>query len=204
MIYAKLVLVLLILTSSWYSVLSADWKWSSKITPKDYPIIIGCINQYTGEIKKSLNQTFSACYHGTKGWKNLRFPSKKQFETMKKIYDTRAKMITAMTLINHESQFDSNAKWCHKWWCDYGLFQIRDKNWWKWMTNEQQMKWFRDRKAWQLSPKGNCYRRVLEKNHENLLRCVFARHHWDLKGTAKYPSDRYAEWKFYNQLDFNF
>lgn len=175
---------------------------NAKTIPKDYPIIIGCINQITWEIKKPLNQTFSACYHWTKWWKNLRFPSKKQFELMKQVYNTRAKIITAIVLINHESQFDSNAKWCHKFWCDYWIFQIRDINGGKWMTDKKQMEWFRYRKAWQLSTKGNCYNRVLEGNKENLLRCVFARHNGTLSWQSKYPTDRYEEWKFYNSITF--
>jgi len=202
MVYGKSLWILFSLALSGAVILSAEWKTAPKIVPKDYPIIIGCINQYTGEIKNPLNQTYSACYHWTKWWKNLRFPSKKQYETMKIVFNTRAKMVTALTLINHESQFDSKAKWCHKWWCDYGLLQIRDVNWWKNMTDRQQMEWFSNRKAWQLSPKGNCYHRVQEWNRENLLRCVFARHHGDKLGTAKYPSDRYSEWKFYNSLNF--
>lgn len=202
MLYGKSLWILFSIAFSGALILSAEWKSTPKIVPKDYPIIIGCINQITGEIRSPLNQTYSACYHGSKGWKNLRFPSKKQMELMKKVYDTRAKIVTAMTLMNHESQFDSKAKWCHKWWCDYWLFQIRDSNGWAKMSDLQQMEWFRDRKAWQLSSKWNCYRRIQEWNRENLLRCVFARHHGDLKGTAKYPADRYDEWKFYQSLNF--
>lgn len=202
MIYAKLFWILFSFVISWSIVLSAEWKASEKIKPLDYPIIIGCINQITWEIKKPLNQTYAACYHWSKGWKNLRFPSKTQLKTMNEVFKSRASIITAMTLINHESQFDSKAKWCHKWWCDYGLFQIRDVNWWKKMSDKQQMEWFKKRKAWQLSSKWNCYQRVLQGSHEKVLRCVFARHHWDLKWTAKYPTDRLAEWKFYSSLIF--
>lgn len=70
------------------------------------------------------------------------------------------------------------------------------------MTNKQQMEWFKKRKEWQISPQGNCYKRVLQKDKEKLLRCVFARHNGALLGTDKYPTDRYAEWKFYNGLSF--
>lgn len=199
--YGKILWILLCIAIGLQEMPTAWWV-SPKIVPKDYPTIIGCINQYTGEIKKPLNQTYSACYHWSKGWKNLRFPSKAQLKTMREVFDTRAKLITAMTLINHESQFDSKAKGCHKWWCDYGLLQIRDVNGWKNMTDREQMEWFSKRKAWQLSPKGNCYHRVKEWNRENLLRCVFARHNWVLDWKAKYPSDRYAEWKFYNNINF--
>lgn len=200
--YGKLVTILLCIVCSSIPILTAYWKPTPKIIPKDYPIIIWCINQFTGEIKKPLNQTFSACYHWTKWWKNLMFPSKKQLKTMQEVYNTRAKIVTAMTIMNHESQFDSKAKWCHKWWCDIWLFQIRDiYGWWK-MTDKQQMEWFNNRKAWQLSPKGNCYKRVQQWNRENLLKCVFARHRWDRFITDKYPTDRYIEWKFYNSLQF--
>ena len=202
MIYGKLLWILFGIALSGALILSAEWKATPKIVPKDYPIIVWCINEITHEIRSPLNQTYSACYHGTKWWKNLRFPSKKQMELMGKTYDTHAKIVTAMTLINHESQFDSKAKWCHKWWCDYWLFQIRDSNGWAKMSDLQQMEWFKNRKAWQLSSKGNCYKRVQEWNRENLLRCVFARHHWDRVGTAPYPSGRYEEWKFYNTLNF--
>lgn len=64
------------------------------------------------------------------------------------------------------------------------------------------MEWFSNRKAWQLSPKGNCYKRVILGNRENLLKCIYARHRGDRYITDKYPTDRYTEWKFYNQLDF--
>lgn len=179
---------------------SVEWA-STKISPADYPIIVGCINQYTWEIRKPLNQTYSACYHGTKWWKNLRFPSKTQFKLLREVFKNKRGMVTAMTLINHESQFDPKAKGCHKGWCDIGLFQIRDIYWGGKMTQKQQMEWFRDRKAWQLSVKGNCYQHINSWT-ERLLRCVFARHRWDTDGYAKYPTERLAEWKFYQSLNF--
>lgn len=201
MYYAKLSAILLSIIISWTSILTTEWKSTPKITTKDYPIIVGCINQITWEFKKPLNQTYAACYHWTKGWKNLRFPSKQQLKTMKEVYGNRAWVITAMTLINHESQFDSKAKWCHKWWCDYWLLQIRDVNGWKKMSDKQQMEWFKNRKAWQLSSKWNCYQHK-GKSQQRILRCIFARHNWVLDWFAKYPSDRIAEWKFYNSLNF--
>ena len=201
MVYAKSLWIFWIIAISWAFVLNAYWS-GSKIVPKDYPTIIGCINQYTWEIKKPLNQTYSACYHGTKWWKNLRFPSKTQFKLLREVFKNKRGMVTAMTIINHESQFDKNAKWCHKWGCDYGIFQIRDVNGWKNMTQKQQMEWFANRKAWQLSPKWNCFRRVEEWNSENIIKCVFARHHWDLQWTARYPTARFEEWKFYKSINF--
>lgn len=201
MSYAKLLWILFSIAVSGFSFLSAEWKSTPKIAPKDYPIIIGCINQYTWEIKSPLNQTYSACYHWTKWWKNLRFPSKEQLKLMREVYKNRAWIVTAMTLINHESQFDKNAKWCHKGWCDIWLFQIRDIYWgWK-MTQKQQMEWFANRKAWQMSEKWNCYQHK-DSWQERMLRCVFARHRWDTNGFAKYPSDRLTEWKFYNSINF--
>lgn len=200
--YAKFISILCIVAVSWSLYLSAEWRWWKKIIPKDYPIIIGCINEITWEIKSPLNQTNSACYHGSKGWKNLRFPSKKQFQQMKDVFKNKRWMVTAMTLINHESQFDSNAKGCSKNGCDWWIFQIRWVNWWKSMNDKQQMQWFANRKNWQLSANWNCYQRVLQGNNDAVLRCVFARHHWDLLWSARYPTARFREWKFYNSINF--
>lgn len=202
MLYAKLVWILLSIAISSGIILEAEWKSPQKIIPKDYPIIIGCINQYTGEIKKPLNQEYSACYYWSKWWKNLRFPSKKQYETMKIVYNTRAKMVTAMTLMNHESQFDSKAVGKHKYWKDCWIFQIRDIYWWCKMTDRQQMEWFNKRKEGQLSPKGTCYHRVQEWNREKLLKCVFNRHNGQTNPNSSYAVWRYEEWKFYNSLQF--
>lgn len=201
MVYAKFFSVLLIIAGCWNFVFTASWKSTPKIVPKDYPIIIGCINEITWEIKKPLNQEYSACYHWTKGWKNLRFPSKSQLKMMKEVYKTRAWVVTAMTLMNHESQFNRLAKWCHKGGCDYGLFQIRDVNGWKNMTDRQQMEWFKNRKAWQMSPSGNCYQHK-DSWQQRMLRCIFARHNWVLDWFARYPSKRLEEWKFYTSLNF--
>lgn len=199
MIYAKLVWILLSFAVGGTIILTAEWKSTPKIIPKDYPIIIWCINEITGEIRKPLNQEYSACFHGTKGWKNLRFPSKEQMKLMKEVFKNRSWMLTAMTLMNHESQFNKNAKWCHQWWCDYGLFQIRDVNWGKNMTQKQQMQWFATRKASQI--KWNCSQHV-KSWQERLLRCIFARHRGDTDWFAKYPSKRLEEWRFYNSLNF--
>lgn len=176
---------------------------AQKIVPRDYPILVWCRNQVTGEIRNPMNASAQdgGCFYG-KNWKNLMFPSKSQMKLLKEVYGNRGAIVTAMTLINHESQFNSKAKWCHKGGCDYWLLQIRDVNGGKNMTDKQQLEWLKNRKAWQISPQGNCYKRVLEKNKEKLLRCVFARHNGVLSGQAKYPSDRYAEWNFYNGLNF--
>lgn len=199
--YARLIWILLSVAISWSFILSTEWKSTPKIVPKDYPIIIGCINQFTGEIKKPLSQEYWACYHWSKWWKNLRFPSKEQLKLMKEVYKNRAWMVTAMTLMNHESQFNKDAKWCHKGGCDYSLFQIRDVNGWKTMTQKQQMQWFATRKASQIKAWWNCSQHV-KSWQERLLRCIFARHRWDTDGFAKYPSDRLKEWRFYNSLTF--
>lgn len=199
MVYAKLIWILFSIAACWSAFLSVEWKSTPKIIPKDYPIVIWCINQITWEIRKPLNQTYSACYHWTKGWKNLRFPSKEQLKLMKEVYKNRSWMVTAMTLMNHESKFDKNAKWCHKWGCDIGLFQIRDIYWWWKMTQKQQMQWFATRKESQI--KWNCSQHV-NSWQQRLLRCIFARHRWDTDWFAKYPSDRLEEWRFYNSINF--
>lgn len=201
MVYAKIIGVLLIIATSWGTFLNVEWKTSQKIVPQDYPIYVWCINEITWEIKKPLNQEYSACFYWTKGWKNLRFPSKEQLKLMKEVYKNRAWVVTAMTLINHESQFNKDTKWCHKWWCDYWIFQIRDIYWWKNMTQKQQMEWFKKRKDFQLSKNWNCYQHK-DSWQERILRCVFARHNWALSGFAKYPSKRLEEWRFYNSLNF--
>jgi hypothetical protein len=198
----KILLTLISVVLNISNIYATETKIAKAIIPKDYPIIIGCINQITWEIRKPLNQTFSACYHWNKGWKNLRFPSKTQLKLLKLAFKSKKGITVALTLINHESQFDSKAKWCHKNWCDYGILQIRDVNWGKNMNDEAQINWLKKRIAWQLSEKWNCYHRVKEKNDEKILKCLFARHHWDLLGTASYPSARYQEWKYYNGLTF--
>lgn len=202
MVYARLLWIFLCFAVGSNFILWAEWKSTPKIVPKEYPIIIWCINQITWEIRKPLNQTFAGCYHWSKGWKNLRFPSKEQLRLMKEVYKTRAWVVTAMTLMNHESQFNPKAKGCSKNWCDIWLFQIREVNWGAKMNDKQQMEWFAKRKEWQLSPKWNCYHRVKEWNHEKILKCVFARHNWVLVWTAPYPTKRYEEWKFYNSIQF--
>lgn len=198
-----LLLVFLLVSGYVYTADAKKTQETSKIVPRDYPILIGCRNQVTGEIKKPLNSSPQdwGCFYG-KNWKNLMFPSKSQYKTMQEVYKNRGAIVTALVLINHESQFNSKAKWCHKWWCDYWLLQIRDIYGGAKMSDKQQMEWFKKRKEWQISPQGNCYHRVLQKDKEKLLRCVFARHNGVLSGQAKYPSDRYAEWKFYNGLSF--
>lgn len=201
MVYGKTLWILFSIAIGWAFILTAQWKSTPKIVPKDHPIIIGCINQYSWEIKKPLNQTYSACYYWTKGWKNLRFPNKRQLQDMKSVFKNRAWVVTAMTLINHESQFDSNAKGCSKNGCDWWIFQIREVNWWKKMSDKQQMEWFRNRKNWQLSPQWNCDQH-LQSWQQRVLRCIFARHHWDLDWFAKYPSERLQEWRFYNNISF--
>lgn len=196
-------LVFLLVSGYQYTAVSGKTQETPKIQARDYPILVWCRNQVTGEIKKPMNSSPQdwGCFYG-KNWKNLMFPSKSQMKLLKEVYWSRGGIVTAMTLINHESQFNSKAKWCHKWWCDYWLLQIRDIYGGAKMTNKQQMEWFKKRKEWQISPQGNCYKRVLQKDKEKLLRCVFARHNGALLGTDKYPTDRYAEWKFYNGLSF--
>lgn len=198
-----LLLVFLLVSGYVYTADAKKTQETSKIVPRDYPILIGCRNQATGEIKKPLNSSPQdwGCFYG-KNWKNLMFPSKSQYKTMQEVYKNRGAIVTALVLINHESQFNSKAKWCHKWWYDHWLLQIRDIYGGAKMTDKQQMEWFKKRKEWQISPQGNCYHRVLQKDKEKLLRCVFARHNGVLSGQAKYPSDRYAEWNFYNGLNF--
>ena len=77
----------------------------------DYPYIIACRNQITGEIKKPINSNTDdgGCFYG-KNWKNLMFPSRSQLKDLKSVYIDRQAIITAITLISHESQFDSKAK----------------------------------------------------------------------------------------------
>ena len=166
---------------------------------KDYPIIIACENIYTGEFKTPKNESVedNGCALW-KGYKNILLPSKAQMKLLKEVYTSKDEIITAMVLINHESQFNKNAKGCHKNGCDYGLLQIRDVNGWKNMTQKEQMEWFKKRKASQLKKGGNCYKRMNE-SQENGVRCVFARHHWDLSGKNKYPTARYNEWKYYQK-----
>lgn len=173
-----------------------------KAQVRDYPYIIACRNQVTGEIKTPINSNpdDGGCFYG-KNWKNLMFPSRSQLKELKAVYWNRQAILTAITLIDHESQFYSKAKGCHNGGCDYGLFQIRDVNGGKNMTDREQMEWFKNRKAWQLSDQGNCSQHK-ESGHERLLRCVFARHNGVTNWFAKYPSDRLAEWKFYSTLDF--
>lgn len=199
MVYARLLWIFLCFAVGSTFILWAEWKSTPKIIPKEYPMIVWCINQITWEIRKPLNQTFAGCYHWSKGWKNLRFPSKEQLRLMKEVYKTRAWVITAMTLMNHESQFDSKARWCHKGGCDIWLFQIRDIYWGGKMTQKEQMQWFAKRKASQIA--WNCSQHV-NSWQERLLRCIFARHRGDTDGFAKYPSDRLEEWRFYNSLSF--
>lgn len=173
---------------------------------ESYPIIIACKNTKTNEFVKPKNKSIEdgGCLIG-KNMKNIMLPSKDQMKLMKEVFKDRASIITAITLMNHESQFNPKAKGCHKGGCDYGLFQIRDVNGGKKLTQKEQMEWFRDRKASQLKKWGNCSHRLKEWQ-EATLRCIFARHHGDLKGSAKYPSDRYNEWKFYNEYfkDYSF
>lgn len=164
-----------------------------------YPIVIWCHNPGTREVKKPINKSPQdwACYYG-KWWKNILIPSLSQYKDLKTVFKTEWGMLTAMTLISHESQWDSKAKWCSPNGCDYGLLQIRWVNGWAKMNDKQQMEWFKKRKEWQMSPKWNCYQRFLQGNKEKLLRCVFARHHGDLLWTAPYPTERYREWIYIN------
>lgn len=196
-----MIAVLIAIGIIWMTVKTSMAYVPNRVAPREFPAVIACINQVTWEIRKPLNDSESACFHW-QNWKNLRFPSRSQLTEMRKVFRDRASLVTAITLINHESQFNSKAKWCHRWGCDYGLFQIRDVNWWKKMTDKQQMEWFYKRKTWQLSSSWNCHHRVVERNHEKILRCIFARHHWDLLWTAQYPTARLQEWKFYNSIKF--
>ncbi len=171
---------------------------------ESYPIIIACKNTKTNEFVKPKNKSVEdgGCLIG-KNMKNVLLPSKDQMKLMKEVFKDRDAIITAITLMNHESQFNAKAKGCHKKGCDIGLFQIRDIYGWAKKTQKEQMIWFRDRKAAQI--KGNCSHRV-EEWQEATLRCIFARHRGDLSGQAKYPTDRLNDWKFYKEYlkDFSF
>ena len=168
---------------------------------KDYPIIIACFNQTTGTFHTPKNESVEdgGCLIG-KNMKNILLPSKSQMRLLKEVYGDRLSIITAITLINHESQFNHKSKWCHNGGCDYGLMQIRDVNGGKNMTEKQQMEWFKTRKAHQMhNPRWTCSRTTAKGNQDNTLRCVFARHNGVLDFYAKYPSDRLREHKFYKQ-----
>ena len=182
------------------SVLTTDAK-EPPIILKDYPIIIACFNQSTWQFVTPRNESVED--GGCLIWpnmKNILLPSKSQMRMLKKVYGDRTSIITAITLINHESQFNHNSKWCHKWGCDYGLLQIRDVNGGKKMTQEQQMQWFKTRKAHQMHNKNwTCSRTTAKGNQENTLRCIFARHNGVLDFYAKYPSDRLREHRFYTK-----
>lgn len=117
---------------------------------------------------------------------------------IKEVFGDRASMITAITLMNHESQFNPRTVGCHKNGCDYGLFQIRDINGGKTMTTKEQMQWFKKRKAHQMSV-GTCSRTTKAGNRNTILRCIFARHNGVLDFYAKYPSDRLREHEFYTE-----
>lgn len=173
---------------------------------KDYPIVVGCKNVKTGKFVDPKNSSIEdgACLIWP-NMKNMLIPSKSQMKLLKEVFNDKAAIITAITLINHESQFNSKAKGCHKGGCDYGLFQIRDVNGGKKMDDKKQMEWFRDRKASQLKKGGNCNHR-LKDGQEATLRCVFARHNGVLSGKAAYPTARYQDWKFYNEYfkDYEF
>ena len=171
------------------------------IVLRDYPIIISCYNQKTGEFIKPRNGSVQD--GGCLIWpnmKNILLPSKKQMQEIKSVFGDRASIITAITLMNHESQFNPNAKGCHKGGCDYGLFQIRDVNWGKNMTTKEQMEWFKKRKEHQMNnERGTCSRTTAKGNHSEILRCIFSRHNGVLNFYAKYPSDRLKEHKFYTK-----
>ena len=180
------------------SALTADAKWNA-IVLKDYPIIIKCFNQDTWEFVNPRNESVEdgGCLIG-KNMKNILLPSKHQMREMKAVFGDRASIITAITLINHESQFNPKSKGCHWNGCDYGLLQIRDVNGGKNMTTKQQMEWFKKRKAHQMTV-GTCSRTTAKGNRNNTLRCIFARHNGVLDFYAKYPSDRLREHKFYTE-----
>lgn len=182
------------------SALTVDAK-EPPIILKDFPIIIACFNQSTGEFVAPRNESVED--GGCLIWpnmKNILLPSKSQMRLLKKVYGDRASIITAITLINHESQFNHKSKWCHNGGCDYGLLQIRDVNGGKNMTQEQQMQWLKTRKAHQMyNPKGTCVKTTAKGNQDNTLRCIFARHNGVLDFYAKYPLDRLREHKFYTK-----
>ena len=78
---------------------------------KDYPIIIACFNQTTGTFHTPKNESVEdgGCLIG-KNMKNILLPSKSQMRLLKEVYGDRLSIITAITLINHESQFNHKSK----------------------------------------------------------------------------------------------
>jgi len=78
---------------------------------KDYPIIIACFNQNTGTFHTPKNESVEdgGCLIG-KNMKNILLPSKSQMRMLKEVYGDRLSIITAITLINHESQWNHKSK----------------------------------------------------------------------------------------------
>ena len=92
----------------------AEAKTQAGVILKDYPVIISCFNQETKTFHEPRNESVEdgGCLIG-KNMKNILLPSKKQMQEIKSVFGDRASIITAITLINHESQFNPLTKGCH-------------------------------------------------------------------------------------------
>lgn len=165
------------------------------ITFQEYPTLVKCYDYKTRLMHDPVN---NSCMIG-KTMKNVWLPSASQMRLIKEVFHNRKDMYVPLAIINKESQFDVNARSCNKFACASGIMQITDVNGGKRMDSKEQLQWFKDRKAHQLSV-GTCSKTAKSGNHEKLIRCVFARHFGDLDFYGKYANEGMDMYRFYENL----
>lgn len=144
----------------------------------DYPTLVACYKDWT--IVKSLNASPEGCYMG-KWWSNVYLPSLSQHKLLTdNFWDN---IYSKMAIINHESQWNSNAVWVHKYWKDCGLLQIRDIYGGCKMNDQQQMDWLK------VKIENSKARPVCKKyTWEKLIRCVFMKHNGQVRIYKEYDN----------------
>jgi len=165
------------------------------ITFKEYPTLVACYDYSKGTFRTPVKWSCMIW----KTMKNVWLPSASQMRLMKEVFHNRKDLYVPLAIINKESQFDVNARSCNKFACASGIMQVTDANGGKKMDTKEQLQWFKDRKAHQLTV-GTCSKTAKSGNHEKLIRCVFARHFGDLDFYGKYANEGMDMYRFYEGL----
>lgn len=167
----------------------------NRIVFQEYPTLVKCYDYSTGLMHKPVK---GSCLIG-KTMKNVYLPSAYQMRIFKEAYVTREYIYAPLAIANWESQFDINARSCNEYACASGIMQITDANGGLSMDTYEQLKWFADRKEYQIT-KWTCSNTAATWNHEKLLRCVFARHYGTLDFYGKYVNEKMDMYEFYKEL----
>lgn len=188
-----LVLMLLLLLAFLFE--KANAKEQTKTIIKNYSFTAGCQNLSTLKTQLPKDSSLTGC-HLWKNYMRIMTPTKTQWENIKKIFKDDA--IDVLPIINSESQFNHNARGPNKWWVDCGLLQIRDVYGGCKMTEEEQLKWLKNRIDSQKAKNWTC--RSWIGNKERMIRCIYNRHNGKKIAFNSYDNKLMAQREFYKTL----